>query len=1026
MTPSDTGRSAWPDLIHPDTFADGVPHELFADMRKQAPVVWVDEPAKGIFAGGPGFWAVLRHADVSHVSRHPELFSSRERTAFLREPRPNDLAVLRRMMLHMDPPEHSKLRKIVNRAFTPQVIRAQLQSLIEQHAVAVVDAICERGQIDFLTDVAAEMPLLVLADILGAPREDRHLLYDWTNRLVGLDDPDYGGDPQAYVSAFMEMFAYARKQTENKRANPTDDLWSTIANAEVDGDQLSAGDLDRFFQLLMIAGNETTRNLIAGGLLLLDQNPDQLALLRSDLSLLPGAIEEMLRCTSPVLQFRRTAIQDTVLAGQPIKPGDKILIVYASANRDETVFTDPEKFDITRDPNPHISFGDGTHFCLGANLARLEARVLFTELFTRLPDIRLSGPIERMRSSFIHGFKSMPASFTPSPARTAPAPVAIAPSARPAAAILCPAVDAPPAAPRHGTPLLVLYGSNFGTAEDVAVNLARDADLRGFAATVGTLDEYVDALPRDGAVVITTSTYNGTPPDNARAFHDWISTTTTPQTAVRFAVFGCGDRDWEATFQDYPRLIDTRLAELGATRLLTRGEGDASDDFDAQLEAWRRPVWPTLAAAFGIEIAEPADANPALYHLEMVPAHRLSPFVDSLGAHPVRLKLNRELLTETIEGLPHRSVRHIEVELPAGVNYEAGDHLGVIPHNSAVQVQRAMNRFGLAPETMVKLHLNTDAKTFLPTNEPLSVRQLLADYVELAGVATRRDIAAMLRHTEYPLTRTKLEALLAVDGEHYRAEVLAKRKSVLDLLEEHSPCDLPFNLYLEMLPALSPRYYSISSSPRVSPDACSVTVGVLTAPARSGRGTFEGVCSNYLDQRQPDDVVYGFVRSTGSAFRLPADPTTPLIMIGAGTGIAPFRGFLQERAALVASGSLIGPALLLFGCRHPRQDQLYADELREFDRAGVTRLACAYSRLPNEPRLYVQDRLAEVQDEVWQLLSGKASIYVCGASSMAEEVRGAFAAIYKSRTGADEDTAAKWLRELDADRRYLVDVWASE
>jgi cytochrome P450/NADPH-cytochrome P450 reductase len=318
-------------------------------------------------------------------------------------------------MLNMDPPEHTALRKIVNRAFTPQAIRRQLAEAIERHARAVVDDLCELGEAEFVTSVAAEMPLRVLADVLGVPTEDRHLLYSWTNRLVGLDDPEYGGDPQAFLSAFTEMFAYARAKTEEKRAQPADDLWSLVVNAEVDGERLSGGDLDRFFQLLVIAGNDTTRNLVANTLLTLSEHPEQFARLRADLSLLPGAIEEVLRYSPSVIQFRRTATRALELGGQAIAENDKVVINYASANRDEAVFTDPDRFDITRDPNPHISFGDGTHFCLGANLARLQTRVLLTELFTRLPDIVVDGPPQRLRSSFMNGIKHLPVRFSPPP-----------------------------------------------------------------------------------------------------------------------------------------------------------------------------------------------------------------------------------------------------------------------------------------------------------------------------------------------------------------------------------------------------------------------------------------------------------------------------------------------------------------------------------------------------------------------------------------------------------------------------------
>src|SRR5437762_341945 len=244
------------DILSPELSGNGIPHALLAELRRTSSVVWVDEPASGSFPGGPGFWAVLRHAEVSHVSRTPADFSSWQGTSFLRDPKPSDVAVLRRMMLNMDPPEHTKLRKIVNRAFTPQAIRRQLADSITRHARDVVDLVCELGKIDFLTDVAAEMPLRVLADVLGVPTEDRHLLYKWTNALVGLDDPEYG-DPQAFLAAFVEMFSYARQRTAEKRARPGDDVWSTIVTAEVNGERLSDDDLDRFFQLLVIAGNRS-------------------------------------------------------------------------------------------------------------------------------------------------------------------------------------------------------------------------------------------------------------------------------------------------------------------------------------------------------------------------------------------------------------------------------------------------------------------------------------------------------------------------------------------------------------------------------------------------------------------------------------------------------------------------------------------------------------------------------------------------------------------------------------------------
>ena len=1010
------------DILTPSLYADGIPHDLLRELRREHGVVWVDEPATETFGGGKGYWLVLRHDDVSHISRHPQDFSSWRGTSFLRDQRPSDVAVLRRMMLNMDPPEHSSLRKIVNRAFTPLSIRRQLAEAIDRHAREVVDAVCETGETDFLATVAAEMPLLVLADVLGIPAEDRKLLYSWTNRLVGLDDPEYGADPEAFLSAFTEMFAYARAATAQRRKQPTDDLWSTVVNAEVDGEHLSDGELDRFFQLLVVAGNDTTRNLLANTMLTLSQHPDQFQRLREDLSLLPGAIEEVLRFSPSVIQFRRTATRDLEFAGQRIAEDDKVIINYASANRDETVFDDPDRFDIGRDPNPHISFGDGTHFCLGANLARLQVRVLLTELFTRLPDIEVSGDASRMQSSFMNGIKHLPVRFAPT--KTLGPLVTLGADLAEAGAGVSAAEQPQKAeAPGHMTPMLILFGSNFGTAEDVASDLADAARRRGFDARTAPLDEAVDSLPTGGVVVVTTATYNGTPPDNAVRFAEWITTQEPDLSGVKFSVFGCGNHEWAPTFQDFPRLIDRRLEELGATRLHPRGEGDVADDFDGALQDWDTELWPTLAERLGLDLGTDAGTGEPRLHVEFLPSDRPSPFVQSLDARPMRVLATREL-TQPGGPVEVRPVRHIELELPRGVTYEAGDHLGVIPHNGGALVGRVTRRFDLDPEAWIRIDAAEEGATsFLPVGERVTVRHLLSDYLELQAVAGRRDIERLLDYTEYPWSRAELERLL--DGEAYRQEVLGRRLSVLDLLEKQPTCRLPFAVFLELLSPLSPRYYSISSSSRVLPDSCSITVGALIGEARSGNGTFYGTCSNYLFEQDTDRVVHAFVRDTSTSFRLPKDPSTPVLMIASGTGLAPFRGFLQDRAADKQSGAQLAPGLLVFGCRHPQSDQLYLDELEQLAKAADVQLACAYSRVPGLPRVYVQDRLRQMGEQALSLIDQDAVVYVCGATAMAEGVRKALFELRAELRHEDPATAENWMQQLTTDRRWLVDVWAS-
>jgi cholest-4-en-3-one 26-monooxygenase len=313
------------------------------------------------------------------------------------------------MMLFMDPPSHTRYRKLVNRGFTPRMIAA-LEVHVRDLTIAIVEAAKAKGEIDFVVDVAAELPLEVIAELLGVPREDRHKLFDWSNRMVGSEDPEYQVAEEHVTAAQIDMFVYAQELATQRRAEPRDDIVSTLLAAEIDGDQLTDMDFNLFFMLLSVAGNETTRNAIAHGMNAFLEHPDQWDLLVADPDAhIAGAVEEILRWASPVLYFRRNARRDVELGGQTIRAGEKISLWYVSANRDEAIFDEPFRFDITRDPNPHIAFGGGgPHFCLGAQLARLEIRVLFEELARRTPKLEALGAPDRLRSNFIGGIKHLP------------------------------------------------------------------------------------------------------------------------------------------------------------------------------------------------------------------------------------------------------------------------------------------------------------------------------------------------------------------------------------------------------------------------------------------------------------------------------------------------------------------------------------------------------------------------------------------------------------------------------------------
>lgn len=395
------------DLNDLDHFDHGVPTEYFRVLREQSPVHWQNE------TNGPGYFVITRHADLVHISKNPKIFSSWLGGTNIRDHEAEELGQMRTMMLNMDPPEHVKYRRLVQRGFTPRMVRA-LEPRIRAGARQVVDAIAHKGECDFVSDLAAPLPLMLICELMGIPEDDHQKIFEWSNRLIGFDDPDYQDSLDDGKQAAAEMWVYAHTLAGDKRVNPDDTLISKIVNGRVDGEGITEMEFNNFFVLLAVAGNETTRTVTAHGMRLLMEHPAEREKLQGDVERhLPMAIEEMLRFNPPVIHFRRTAMEDTELGGVPIAAGQKVVMFYGSANRDEAVFENPDRFDITRDPNPHVSFGIGEHFCLGANFARMQLRSIFREILTRLPDMQPAGPVKRLRGNFVDGVREMPVVFTP-------------------------------------------------------------------------------------------------------------------------------------------------------------------------------------------------------------------------------------------------------------------------------------------------------------------------------------------------------------------------------------------------------------------------------------------------------------------------------------------------------------------------------------------------------------------------------------------------------------------------------------
>ncbi len=868
-----------------------------------------------------------------------------------------------------------------------------------------------------------------------------------------------------YMNAVVDRVIQERKAA-GEAGNKQDLLGHMLAGVDKQSGE-GLDDLNIRYQIItfLIAGHETTSGLLSFAIYFLLQHPEVLAKAYEEVDRVLGPdprvaptfaqvnqlryvgqiLKESLRLWPTAPLFALKPYEETVIGGKYLVDNShEWSVLIPMLHRDRSVWGDdaekfnPEHFsreaEASRPANAYKPFGNGQRACIGRQFATQEATLvlgMILQRFKLLDHTNYQLKIKETLTLKPENFKIRVRRRTQSDyTGVAPAPVLTR-----LAEIVSSSDPAPMRAsvPRHHTPLLVLYGSNLGSAEDLAHRIAQDGTARGFSSTVAPLDEYVDRLPREGAAVLVSASYNGTPPDNAAAFCTWLQDPQLAEDAckgVNYAVFGCGNRDWAATYQAIPKLLDRELEQHGARRVYPRGEGDASDDFDGQFLNWYQSFWSQLAGALALDLGESGQTSQApLLELEVLSeTSARNPFVAAYGAVPMRVLENRELHIKSGAYASERSTRHIALALPEGLSYRAGDHLGIIPRNSEEQIRRVAAHFGLDPDMRLRLRKNDARKTSLPIGEPIRLADLLAQYVELQDVASRAQLHAMLEHTECPPDKKRLQAL-AGDGEdsatRYRAEVLVPRKSLLDLLEEFPACTMPFHVYLEVLPPLRPRYYSISSSPLPGTDECSITVGVVSAPAKSGHGDYHGVCSNYLARLQPGETVHAFVRDTGSAFRLPEDARTPLIMVGPGTGLAPFRGFLQERALLQSQGVEVGPSLLFFGCRHSQQDFIYESELRAFERQGILHLSVACSR-EQEQKVYVQDRIREQRHEVWQLLQNGAVVYVCGdASQMAPAVRRAFASIYQEQMEASVEQAEEWLNDLARQQRYLVDVWGN-
>ncbi|HEX3114579.1 MAG TPA: cytochrome P450 [Bradyrhizobium sp.] len=868
---------------------------------------------------------------------------------------------------------------------------------------------------------------------------------------------DLAGDV-AFMNKMVDEIVAERRRNADAAADKKDMLAAMMTGVDrATGEQLDDVNIRYQINTFLIAGHETTSGLLSCALYALLKHPDVLKQAYQEVDRVLGPdinakatyqqvtqltyitqiLKEALRLWPPAPAYGISPLNDETIGGKyKLKKNTFVTVLVLALHRDASVWGpnpdafDPENFsreaETARPVNAWKPFGNGQRACIGRGFAMHEAALAIGMILQRFKLIDVNRYQMHLKETLTikpDGFKikvrprnEKERGAFAGPATAAASGATPAPRAR--------------ARPGHNTPLLVLYGSNLGTAEELATRVADLAEVNGFATRLAPLDDFAGKLPEQGGVLIFCASYNGAAPDNATQFVKWLGSGL-PKDAlakVRYAVFGCGNSDWAATYQSIPRLIDEQLAAHGGRSVYARGEGDARSDLDGQFEAWFAKAAPHAVKEFGVDtnFSRSAEDEP-LYRIEPVAAPAVNAIVALGGVSPMKVLVNSELHNKLGANASERSTRHIEVQLPPDISYRVGDHLSVVPRNDPALVDSVARRFGFLPSDQIRLQVAEGRRAQLPAGEPVSVGRLLTDFVELQQLATRKQIQIMSEHTRCPVTKPKLLAYVGDDTaatEHYRADILAKRKSVFDLLEEHPACELPFHAYLEMLSLLAPRYYSISSSPSVDPSRCSVTVGVVGGPANSGRGIYKGTCSNYLAGRRPSETIHATVRETKAGFRLPDDPGVPIIMVGPGTGLAPFRGFLQERAALKQKGAALGPAMLFFGCRHPDQDYLYAEELKACAASGITELHTAFSRAEG-PKTYVQNLIATHRERVWSLIEKGAIIYVCGdGGKMEPDVKAALVAIYRERSGSDAEAGQRWIDDLGTKNRYVLDVWA--
>ncbi|EQB55734.1 cytochrome P450 [Colletotrichum gloeosporioides Cg-14] len=865
----------------------------------------------------------------------------------------------------------------------------------------------------------------------------------------------------------------AREVLETRRSDPTGangrkDLLTAMLNTTdpVTGRKMTDDSIIDNLITFLVAGHETTAATFAFTMYWMIKRPEEYRKVQqevdsvvgdgpirlehvSKLKYLSAVLRETLRFSAPIPGFGREAMKDEIIGGKyPVKTGEMIVANLAKSHFDPAVYGDDadefkpermldENFDrrMKEFPNCWAPFGTGMRGCIGRAFAWQEMLLALAVLFQNFNfvahnpnyDLKVAQTLTIKPKDFcIRAI--LREGLTPAllEARLAGSIIATGANAKAAAktqAEKTPSQSNGANGISKGGNLAVFYGSNSGTCEFMAQRLASDAQSHGFSATVDSLDTAREALPTDRPVVIVTSSYEGQPPHNAALFVDWLTNLKGKELKnVSYAVYGCGHADWVKTHQRIPKLIDSSLAERGAAQLIPLGTTDAKDrDMFSDFEAWEDDMlWPALVKRFGGQ-TQADDSN--------LSDAGISVSFSTPRTSTLRQDVRDALVLDSrplVQGNVGPVKRHMEIQLPTNMRYSAGDYMAVLPHNPKDTVARVMRRFHLTWDSHVTIQAS--GPTTLPTNNSIPVSDVLSSYVELCQTATKRNISGLAQLAKDEKIRHELQELASGS---YDSEIKTKRLSVLDIAERFPTLMIPFNHFLLMLPPMRVRQYSISSSPLADPGVATLTYGVLDEPALSGQGRHIGVTSSYLSSLTAGDKVQIAVRPAQGGFKLPPNmDKTPLLCVAAGTGLAPFRAFFQERAILIGNGLPLAPAILFFGCRDPAADDLYREEFDRWEAAGVLTVYRAYSRKPeaSDGCKYVQHRIWKEREMLYSLWDQGARVYVCGSNHVAEGVRDIVLKAAHEKSEKDdgkpmtEEEAEEWFNNI-RNERYATDVF---